>query len=135
LTKVDRASMAVSLEVRVPFLDHRVVEFMWNQSPELKIVGNEGKWLLRQVLYKYIPKKLIDRPKMGFGVPIDKWLRGPLKEWAGDLLSADRLKREGFLNPGPIQEKWNAHLTGDISWHYHLWPILMFQAWHERWNT
>lgn len=133
LVKVDRASMAVSLEVRVPFLDHRIIEFIWNQSPELKIVGTEGKWLLRQVLNKYVPKKLIDRPKMGFGVPIDLWLRGPLKEWAGDLLSVDRLKRQGLLNPEPIQAKWNAHLSGESSWHYHLWPVLMFQAWHEHW--
>jgi asparagine synthase (glutamine-hydrolysing) len=135
LVKVDRASMAVSLEVRVPFLDHRVIEFAWKLAPELKIAGNQGKRVLRQVLKRYVPENLYERPKMGFGVPIDHWLRGPLREWAGDLLSPDRLIREGFLNPGPVQEKWQEHLSGKASWHYLLWPVLMFQAWHEHWHA
>ncbi len=133
LVKVDRASMAASLEVRVPFLDHRIIEFIWNQSADLKIVGNEGKWLLRQILSRYVPLELTDRPKMGFGVPLDKWLRGPLKEWAGDLLAEDRLNRQGIFRSGPVQKKWQQHLSGEIAWHYQLWPILMYQAWHDRW--
>jgi asparagine synthase (glutamine-hydrolysing) len=133
LAKVDRASMAVSLEVRVPFLDHRIVEFAWQQPSTLKIKGNEGKWLLRRVLERYVPTTLTDRPKMGFGVPLDSWLRGPLKEWAGDLLAEDRLRRQGIMDPVPVQEKWRQHLSGEMSWHYQLWPILMYQAWHDRW--
>jgi len=133
LTKVDRASMAVSLEVRVPFLDHRIVEFIWNQSPDLKLANGQGKYLLREVLYRHVPKTMLDRPKMGFGVPIEQWLRGPLRTWAENLLSYDRLKREGYFNPDPIRQKWEEHLSMKNSWHYQLWPVLMFQAWHENW--
>lgn len=134
LTKVDRASMGVSLEARVPFLDHRIIEFAWSLPLSIKTKGGNSKWPLRQLLYKYVPKELIDRPKMGFSMPVDSWLRGPLRNWAEELLNEDRLCREGYFHSELVGQMWNEHILGKNNWQHQLWNILMFQAWLENEN-
>jgi asparagine synthase (glutamine-hydrolysing) len=121
--------MAVSLEGRVPFLDHRIAEFAWKLPLSWRVRGREGKWILRQVLYNYVPRELVERPKAGFGIPLDSWLRGPLRDWAEALLDAGRLRQEGFFDPRPIRSIWRLHLSGRLNCEYQLWDVLMFQAW------
>ena len=135
LVKLDRASMAVGLEARVPLLDHRLVEFSWRLPLSMKFRNGQGKWLLRRVLYKHVPRELIERKKMGFSTPVDEWLRGPLRDWAEELLNERRLKQEGFFHHEPIREKWREHLSGHRNWQHSLWNILMFQAWIEHGRT
>jgi len=131
LVKVDRAAMAVSLESRIPLLDHRVVELAWRMPLSLKVKHGKGKWLLRRLLYKYVPPELVERPKKGFGVPIDHWLRGPLKDWAAELLAPERIQSQGYLNAPVVQKAWQEHQERTKDWHYWLWDVLMFQLWLE----
>jgi asparagine synthase (glutamine-hydrolysing) len=133
LTKVDRATMAVSLEARVPFLDPNVIEFAWRVPMEMKIRNGQGKWLLRQLLSRYIPESMFNRPKMGFGVPIDSWLRGPLREWGEDLLDEKKLKEQGYLNADLVRKTWQDHLSGRYNCQNQLWNVLMFQSWQAKW--
>ncbi len=129
LCKVDRAAMATSLETRVPFLDHRVVELAWRMPLDMKIRGKEGKWALRQVLYRHVPRELIERPKAGFGIPVGEWLRGPLRDWAEELLAAPRLRAEGYFRPDVVATRWREHLSGARDHTQSVWAVLMFQAW------
>ena len=131
LVKVDRAAMGASLETRTPFLDHRLVEFSWNLPLHMKIRNGQGKWLLRQLVCKHIPRALVERPKTGFAIPIDLWLKGPLREWAEELLDENRLNDEGYFYAEPIRKKWQEHLSGKCNWQHHLWSVLMFQSWLE----
>ena len=135
LVKLDRASMGVSLEARVPFLDdHEVVEFAWRLSLRMKVRGGTGKWILRQLLYRHVPRAMIERPKTGFGVPLDSWLRGPLRDWAESLLDESLLRQGGYLRAEPVRAKWAEHLSGARNWQYHLWDVLMFQAWLQEYS-
>ena len=131
LTKVDRAAMAVSLETRVPFLDERVIMSAWSIPIEKKIIQKKGKIPLRNILQKYIPNNLIDRPKQGFGIPIDVWLRGPLKDWASDLLNEKKLNENHFFNSKLVNKKWQEHLSGERNWQHPIRNILMLQSWLE----
>jgi asparagine synthase (glutamine-hydrolyzing) len=133
LVKLDRAGMSVSLESRVPFLDHRLIELAFNLPVRTKLKGGSSKWILKQLLLKYIPQAIVERPKMGFGVPIDSWLRNELKDWADTLLSENALKKWGLLDPAPIRVKWQQHLSGKYNWQHELWNVLMFQAWANEW--
>jgi asparagine synthase (glutamine-hydrolysing) len=133
LQKVDRAAMAVALETRVPFLDKDVVEFAARVSPQMKIRDRQGKWLVRQVLYRHVPRELVDRPKTGFGIPLDEWLRGPLKAWASDLLAGERLTRQGLFDVTVVERRLREHLSGTRNHGHWLWNVLMAQAWHDTW--
>jgi asparagine synthase (glutamine-hydrolysing) len=126
--------MAVGLEGRVPLLDHRVVAFAWTLPARFKVRQGKGKWLLRQVLNRYVPETLVDRPKMGFGVPIGSWIRGPLRDWAESLLSPARLAAGGLVRPEPVRQAWREHLEGTRNWEYPLCTVLMLEAWRERWG-
>jgi asparagine synthase (glutamine-hydrolysing) len=131
LAKVDRAGMANSLETRIPLLDHRVFEFAWQLPLSMKIRDGQGKWVLREILHKHLPKPMFDRPKKGFSIPLAAWLRGPLRDWAEALLSEQRLKTEGYFDAKTIRMAWHAHLNGRADHSARLWGVLMFQAWLE----
>ncbi|MGA7315655.1 MAG: asparagine synthase C-terminal domain-containing protein, partial [Silvibacterium sp.] len=131
LVKLDRATMAVGLEGRVPLLDYRAAEFAWRLPLSMRIRQRQGKWILRQVLYRYVPRHIVDRPKSGFGIPLATWLRSSLRDWAESLLDEDRLREEGYFNAALIRRTWREHLSGRLNWEYHLWDVLMFQAWLE----
>jgi asparagine synthase (glutamine-hydrolysing) len=135
LQKVDRAAMSVALETRVPFLDRDVVEFAARIPPGMKVRDGRGKWLVRQVLYQHVPQNLVDRPKTGFGIPIDDWLRGPLKSWASDLLSPARLRAQDLFNASRVAARMAEHMSGRHNHGYWLWNVLMAQAWHDEWCT
>ena len=132
LAKVDRATMSVSLESRAPLLDHTVAEFAWRVPFHMKVRRGRGKWLLRQVLHRYIPEELVDRPKMGFGVPIENWLVGPLREWAGDLLSPSRVRRDGLFRPEAVSRLWERQQSGASRREHVLWSLLMLHGWMDR---
>jgi asparagine synthase (glutamine-hydrolysing) len=135
LVKVDRAAMAVSLETRAPFLDRDLMEFAWSLPMSMKLRNGKGKWILRKLLDRYVPRELIERPKMGFAIPLDAWLRGPLRDWAETLLAEDRLRQEGYFDPVPIRAAWLSHVRGEASFGSRLWSVLMFQAWLEQQGT
>jgi asparagine synthase (glutamine-hydrolysing) len=131
---MDRAAMSVSLETRIPLLDHRIVEFAARLPLDMKIRDGQGKWILRQILYQHVPRELIERPKTGFGIPLGQWLRGPLREWAEALISESRLKSEGFLDADIVRQRWDEHMSGRRDWQHQLWNVLMFQSWLEEFN-
>ena len=134
LVKVDRASMSVSLEVRVPLLDHRLVEFAWTMPKKMRLRNSTTKWLIREVCYRYIPKEIVDRPKMGFSIPLNAWLSGPLYEWADSLIREDRLTQQGIFNPTAVRKVWDDFLDGKGNYQHGIWGILQAQAWLERWT-
>ena len=134
LVKVDRTSMASSIEARVPFLDHRLIEYSWKIPHSIKFRNGKSKWILRKILQNYVPKNLTDRPKMGFGIPLNDWLRGPLRDWAENLLNEKKLSEEGFFNSKIIREKWEDYISNKNNSLYDLWNVLMFQAWRDKNN-
>ncbi len=133
LTKVDRASMANSLESRVPLLDHQIIEWAWKLPFQFKVRNHDSKWMLKQILYEYIPKDFLDRPKMGFGVPLATWLRGPLRDWTNDLLSEEQLSKHNLLNKEVVKNTKDRHMNNEADFHYYLWDLLMFQSWYNEW--